>query len=59
MLVTMEVETNEDNNIKNQSLTITAGSLAAAAINAIIGYVAVYFFKPLWDRIVKLFKYEK
>jgi hypothetical protein len=55
----MEVETNEDNNIKNQSLTITAGSLAAAAINAIIGYVAVYFFKPLWDRIIKLFKYEK
>jgi hypothetical protein len=38
--------------IKHQSLTITVASLLGAAINGIIGYIAVYFFKPLWEKFI-------
>lgn len=39
--------------IKKQSVTITIGSIVTSSVHAIIGYVAVYFFKPLWDKFVK------
>jgi len=38
---------------KKQSLTITVASLIGAAINGIVGFIAVYFFKPVWEKIVK------
>lgn len=41
--------------IKKQSLSVTVGSLVGAAINGIVGYVAVYFFKPLWEKLIKKF----
>jgi hypothetical protein len=43
------------NRSKIQCVTITLTGLVASAINGIIAYVAVYFFKPLWEKIVKLF----
>jgi hypothetical protein len=32
---------------------VTAGTIITAAINGIVGYVAVYFFQPIWLKIVK------
>lgn len=29
-----------------------------AALNAIIGYIAVYFFKPLWEKIIRWWNNE-
>lgn len=39
--------------IKQQSLTITVSSLLGAVINGVVGYIAVYFFKPVWEKIVR------
>jgi hypothetical protein len=45
---------NKDEPLKKQSVSFTMASLMMAAINGIVGYIAVYFFKPLWEKIVKL-----
>jgi len=45
---------NKDEPLKKQSVSFTMASLIMAAINGIVGYIAVYFFKPLWEKIVKL-----
>ena len=38
---------------KKQVLTeITLCSLLSSAINGIVAYIAVYFFKPLWDKML-------
>jgi len=46
------------NRSKIQCVTITLTGLVASAINGIIAYVAVYFFKPLWDKIVSYWNKE-
>jgi uncharacterized membrane protein len=38
-----------------QTISITLAGLIGSALNGIIAYVAVYFFKPLWEKIVKYF----
>jgi|LakMenEpi03Aug12_release.lakeMendotaPanAssembly.Ray.scaffolds.fasta_scaffold15669_40 hypothetical protein len=35
-----------------QSVTITLSSILYSAIHGIVGYIAVYFFKPLWEKII-------
>ena len=42
----------EHNKIKIQMLPITIASLTASAINGIVGFLAVYFFAPIWVKIV-------
>lgn len=37
---------------KIQMVPITLAGLVTSAINGIIAYIAVYFFKPLWEKIV-------
>ena len=37
-----------------QMVPITIAGLIGSVINGIIAYIAVYFFKPLWEKIVKL-----
>lgn len=37
---------------KIQSVTITIASIFGSIIHAIIGYIAVYFFKPLWEKLM-------
>ena len=37
---------------KIQSVTITVASIFGSVIHAIIGYIAVYFFKPIWEKIM-------
>ena len=48
----MIMENKEDSVIEKQSLTL--GSVFFTAVHAIIGYIAVYFFKPIWVKIVKI-----
>lgn len=36
--------------------TITIAGLLASAINGIVGFIAVYLFRPLWQKIVKLWE---
>ncbi len=38
--------------IKIQMLPITIASLTVSAINGIVGFLAVYFFTPIWAKIV-------
>lgn len=51
----METDKSE---IKKQSLSVTIASLIGAAVNGIVAYVAVYFFKPLWEKLIKWWKNE-
>ena len=44
----------EEDKIKNQCVSLTLSAVVGAAIQAIIGYIAVYFFKPLWAGIIKI-----
>lgn len=47
---------NNDIDTKTQvesQTVVTAGTIITAAINGIVGYVAVYFFQPIWLKIVK------
>lgn len=37
---------------KIQTISITISSMIASAIQGIVGYVAVYFFKPIWEKFV-------
>lgn len=38
------------------SVTISLSSILSSAINGIVAFIAVYFFKPLWDKIVKMWE---
>lgn len=39
--------------VKKQSITtITFCSLMSSILHAIISYIAVYFFKPIWKKIM-------
>jgi hypothetical protein len=44
---------------KIQMVSITLTGLVGSALNGIIAYVAVYFFKPLWEKAVKTFQNRK
>lgn len=51
----MKQDSDSNKTIKTQSLSITICGLMVSAINGIVGYVAVYFFKPLWEKLIKMF----
>jgi hypothetical protein len=42
----------DKSDFKKQSITFTIGSIIVSAINGIVGFIAVYFFKPLWEKII-------
>jgi hypothetical protein len=44
----------DNDNFKKQSITITVGSILTSCLHGIIGYIAAYFFKPLWEKIIKV-----
>lgn len=43
---------------KIQTIPITIAGLIASAVNGIIAYIAVYFFKPLWEKLMKWWKHD-
>lgn len=38
---------------KIQTIPITVVGLVSSALNGIVAYVAVYFFKPIWEKLIK------
>lgn len=54
----MQQDTDSDKSIKTKCLTttITVSTILGSVINGIVAYIAVYFFKPLWEKLVKLFR---
>lgn len=48
----------ENKPFKIQTLPITMAGLIASAVHGIIGYVAVYFFKPAWEKFIAFLKKE-
>jgi len=41
----------KDKKIKSQSITMT--TIFGKAIEAVVAYVVLFFFRPVWDRLVK------
>ena len=41
---------------KISAIPITIGGLLVAALEAIIGYITVWFFEPLWKKIIQRWK---
>tara|TARA_B100002019_G_scaffold128310_1_gene110405 strand:- start:552 stop:722 length:171 start_codon:yes stop_codon:yes gene_type:complete len=40
----------DDKPIKKQSITMT--TIVGKAIEAIVAYIVLFFFKPVWDKLV-------
>lgn len=40
---------------KVQMIPVTLAGLISSALNGIIAYIAVYFFKPMWEKLVRYF----
>jgi hypothetical protein len=51
----MTKDSDSDKSFKNQCVTVAVsfGSIISSAINGIVAYVAVYFFQPLWEKLIK------
>jgi hypothetical protein len=43
----------KDRKIKKQSMSLSLAGILSKAIEAIVGYIAIYFFAPLWKKITK------
>lgn len=52
----MEQDTDSDKTIKTKCITISSYAIFSSAINGIVAYIAVYFFKPLWEKIMYQFR---
>ncbi len=46
--------TDSDNKIEKQSITVS--TIIGKVIEAIIVYITIYFFKPVWEKIVGMWK---
>lgn len=44
--------------LKMQTISITLVGLLSSAINGIVAYIAVYFFKPLWEKTIRWWNNE-
>ena len=42
-----------NNKHKIQTIPITLVSIIGSAVNGIVAYIAVYFFKPLWEKTIR------
>lgn len=50
----MTTDHGKDQKFKKQSITMT--TIIGKAIEAVVAYVVLFFFKPVWDRLVKWWK---
>jgi hypothetical protein len=41
----------DDKPIKKQSITMS--TIIGKAIEAVVAYIVLFFFKPVWDKLVK------
>lgn len=41
-----------DRPIQTQSVSITLTAILSSAMNGVVAYIAVYFFKPLWEKLM-------
>jgi hypothetical protein len=46
----MNSQDSGDKKFKIQTISVTLAGIIGSAINGIVGYIAVYFFKPLWKK---------
>jgi len=46
--------TDSDNKIEKQSITVS--TIIGKVIEAIVVYITIYFFKPVWTKIVGMLK---
>jgi len=44
---------NNNNKVKSQSITFLLTYVLIQSLNAFIGFVAMYFFRPIWNKIIK------
>jgi len=52
------MDSEEKKTFRIQTIPITLIGIFGAAINGIVGYIAVYFFKPLWEKLIKWWQNE-
>lgn len=45
-------ENQEENKVKSQSVVLE--TIVVKSLEAIIAYVAIFFFKPVWNKIIGL-----
>lgn len=38
---------------------LTLTSIMSHTLHSIIGFIAIYFFKPIWDSIIKWWNHER
>ena len=43
----------QDKTIKKQSITMS--TILGKAIEAVVAYIVLWFFKPVWERLVRWF----
>jgi uncharacterized membrane protein len=48
------IQDSESEEVKSQSITMS--TIIGKAIEAIVAYIVLWFFEPLWKRIVKWWK---
>ena len=47
----MTEDIKEDDKVEKQSITLN--TIIAKVVEAIVSYIALYFFTPIWKRIMK------
>ncbi len=50
----MNKQTTDSDKIEKQSVTVS--TIIGKVIEAIIVYITIYFFKPVWEKIVGMWK---
>ena len=53
----MSTKHGEDNKIKKQSITVS--TIIGKAIEAVVAYIVLWFFEPVWKKLVKWWKNKK
>ena len=51
--------TKKQNKFSIKMLHITVSAIIGKAVEAVVAYIVLFFFKPLWDNLVKWWKKDK
>jgi hypothetical protein len=47
-------EKKEEEKVKSQCIEPVVSFVAVNVMKAIVGYIAIYFFKPVWEYLLKM-----